>query len=56
MVLEDLGTKLRSSQSIPVTFLFEEAGKVTVDAVVAAEGQTPAPPFDFADPAETVDP
>jgi copper(I)-binding protein len=56
VVLEDLETPLRSSQSIPVTFFFEESGEVTVDAVVAAEGQTPAPPFDFADPAETVDP
>jgi hypothetical protein len=29
---------------------------VTVDAVVAAEGQDPAPPYDFPDPAEDVDP
>ncbi|MCA0145374.1 copper chaperone PCu(A)C [Blastococcus sp. LR1] len=52
IVLEDLQTSLRSSQSIPVTFVFEEAGEVTVDAVVAAEGQTPSVPFDFPDPAE----
>ncbi|NEM08267.1 copper chaperone PCu(A)C [Geodermatophilus normandii] len=52
VVLEDLQTTLRSSQSIPVTFVFEEAGEVTVDAMVAAEGQDPTPPFDFPDPAE----
>ena len=52
IVLEDLQTSLRSSQSIPVTFVFEEAGEVTVDAVVAAEGSTPSAPFDFPDPAE----
>lgn len=52
IVLEDLRTSLRSSQSIPVTFVFEDAGEVTVDAVVAAEGPTPAAPFDFPDPAE----
>lgn len=52
VVLEDLSTSLRSSQSIPVTFVFEDAGEVTVDAVVAAEGPTPAAPFDFPDPAE----
>jgi periplasmic copper chaperone A len=50
VVLEDLRTELRSSQSIPVTFVFEEAGEVTVDAVVSAEGQDPTPPFDFPDP------
>jgi periplasmic copper chaperone A len=52
IVLEDLQTSLRSSQSIPVTFVFEEAGEVTVEAVVAAEGQAPSVPFDFPDPAE----
>ena len=52
IVLEDLQSTLRSSQSIPVTFVFEEAGEVTVDAMVAAEGQDPLPPFDFPDPAE----
>lgn len=51
IVLEDLRRPLRSSQSIPVTFVFEDAGTVTVDAVVAAEGQVPRP-FDFPDPAE----
>jgi hypothetical protein len=51
VVLEDLARPLRSSQSIPVTFVFEEAGTVTVDAMVAAEGQEPRP-FDFADPDE----
>jgi copper(I)-binding protein len=51
IVLEDLDRPLRSSQSLPVTFVFEDAGEVTVDAVVAAEGQDPAAPYDFADPA-----
>jgi copper(I)-binding protein len=50
--LEDLQTSLRSSESIPVTFVFEEAGKVTLEAMVAAEGKTPSAPFDFEDPAE----
>ena len=52
IVLQDLRTSLRSAESIPVTFEFEEAGEVTVEAVVAAEGQTPSAPFDFPDPAE----
>jgi len=47
VVLLDLGRELRSSQSIPVTFAFGEAGEVTVDVPVSAEGQTPTPPFDF---------
>ncbi len=51
ILLEDLDRSLRSSQSIPVTFEFEDAGTVTVDAVVAAQGQEPRP-FDFPDPAE----
>lgn len=37
VILLDLGTSLRSSQSIPVTFVFEEAGEVTMDASVASE-------------------
>jgi periplasmic copper chaperone A len=49
IVLQDLQTSLRSSQSIPVTFVFEEAGEVTVDAMVAAEGQTPTRFFDLPD-------
>ncbi|MGY1634157.1 hypothetical protein ACI784_20830 [Geodermatophilus sp. SYSU D01186] len=52
IVLEDLQTSLRSSESIPVTFVFEEAGEVTLQAVVAAEGQTPSAPVDLEDPAE----
>ena len=52
VVLEDLQRSLRSSQSIPVTFVFEEAGEVTIDAMVAAEGQDPTPPVDFPDPDE----
>ncbi|MBN1093197.1 hypothetical protein JKP75_11895 [Blastococcus sp. TML/M2B] len=52
IVLEDVQTTLRSSESIPVTFVFEEAGEVTIDAMVAAEGQTPNPSFDFENPAD----
>lgn len=47
VTLLDLETSLRSSQSIPVTFTFAEAGEVTVDVMVSAEGQTPSPPYDF---------
>src|SRR3712207_8793727 len=39
VTLPDLGRELRSSQSIPVTFTFGEAGEVTVDVPVSAEGQ-----------------
>lgn len=52
ILLEDLERSLRSSQSIPVTFVFAAGGEATVDAMVAAEGQTPAPTFDFPDPAD----
>lgn len=52
IVLEDLRTTLRSSQSIPVTFVFEDAGEVTVQVMVAADGQEPDQPFDFEDPAD----
>ncbi|NEK86745.1 copper chaperone PCu(A)C [Blastococcus saxobsidens] len=52
VVLQDLQTDLRSSESIPVTFVFEEAGEITIDAMVAASGQDPGEPFDFEDPAE----
>jgi copper(I)-binding protein len=51
IVLEDLGRSLRSSQSTPVTFVFADAGSVTVDVVVAAEGQEQEP-YDFPDPDE----
>jgi len=34
---------LRSSRSIPVTLLFEDAGEVSVDAPVAAEGPAEDP-------------
>ena len=47
VTLLDLDRSLRSSQSTPVTFTFADAGEVTVDVVVSAEGQTPVPPFDF---------
>ncbi|WP_175483987.1 hypothetical protein [Modestobacter sp. DSM 44400] len=56
IVLEDLQTELRSSESIPVTFTFAEAGEVTIDAMVAAEGQDPVPTYDFPDPAEDPSP
>lgn len=52
VVLEDLQRSLRSSQSIPVTFVFEQAGEVTLDAMVAAAGQNPTPTVDFPDPDE----
>jgi len=45
--LVDVDGPLRSSESIPVTFTFDEAGSVTVDVVVSAEGQSPSPPYDF---------
>jgi copper(I)-binding protein len=35
ITLLDLDRELRSSQSIPVTFVFQRAGEVSVDAVVA---------------------
>jgi len=56
LVLEDLQTELRSSESIPVTFTFEDGGEVTVEAMVAAEGQDPVPTYDFPDPAEDPSP
>ena len=52
ITLVDLERSLRSSQSIPVTLVFEDAGEVTIDVPVAAEGQSPEPPYDFPDPAE----
>ena len=47
VMLLDLGQELRSSQSIPVTFTFAEAGEVTIEVPVSAEGQDPTNPFDF---------
>lgn len=52
LTLVSLDRALRSSESIPVTFTFERAGAVTIDAVVAAEGQTPSAPSDFPNPDE----
>jgi copper(I)-binding protein len=52
ITLTGLQRSLRSSQSIPVTLIFDEAGEVTLDVPVAAEGQNPVPTFDFPDPAE----
>lgn len=51
VVLEDLAGDLRSSQSVPVTLVFADAGAVTVNAVVAAERTDPEAPYDFPDPA-----
>jgi periplasmic copper chaperone A len=36
VILQDLQTSLRSGQSIPVTFVFEEAGEVTLTATVSS--------------------
>jgi copper(I)-binding protein len=47
VTLLDLDRSLRSSQSIPVTFTFADAGEVTIDVPVSAEGQNPLPPYDF---------
>jgi copper(I)-binding protein len=52
ITLVGLSRELRSSQSTPVTLTFARAGTVTVDAVVADEGQSPAQTFDFPDPDE----
>jgi hypothetical protein len=57
ILLQDLEADLRSSQSIPVTFTFDDAGEVTVEAVVAAAGQQPGSDVDFPDPgADPTDP
>lgn len=37
VVLQDIDRSLRSSQSIPVTFVFEDAGEVTIEATVEPE-------------------
>lgn len=37
VLLVNIDRSLRSSQSIPITFVFEDAGEVTIDAPVAAE-------------------
>ena len=52
IVLQDLEQSLRSSQSIPVTFTFDEAGEVTVEAVVTSSGQDPDSDVDFENPDE----
>ncbi len=52
VTLVDLSRSLRSSESIPVTFTFQRAGAVTIDAMVAAAGQTPSATVDFPDPDE----
>lgn len=50
VVLRDVRTSLRPPESIAVTLVFEDGGDLTVDAVVAAEGQED-PAFAAADPA-----
>ena len=52
VVLQDLETSLRSSQSIPVTFVFGEAEELTIEAMVSASGQNPTPTVDVEDPDE----
>ena len=52
LTLVGLQRALRSSESVPVTFRFRSAGSVTVQAVVAARGQTPSPAYDFPNPDE----
>ncbi|MGY1704129.1 copper chaperone PCu(A)C [Geodermatophilus sp. SYSU D00697] len=52
VTLLDLATSLRSSQSVQVTFVFEEAGEVTLEAPVAPE---PPGQGDFT-PSEDVEP
>lgn len=54
VTLTGLERRLRSSQSIPVTFTFADAGQVTIDVVVSASDQNPVPPFDF--PVDEPDP
>ena len=56
VTLLDLGRERRSAQSIPVTLTFGEAGEVTVDVPVSAEGRNPTPPFDFPDDDPDQDP
>lgn len=55
IVLVGLETELRSSQSIPVTFVFEDAGEVTVEVPVSADDSDPFEQFSFPDPDEDVD-
>ncbi len=52
IVLQGLAEQLRSSESIPVTFTFGEAGEVTVEAVVTSSGQEPDSDVDFENPDE----
>lgn len=52
ITLVGLETELRSSQAIPVTFVFEDAGEVTAEAVVSAEDGDPTADFSFPDPDE----
>lgn len=52
ITLVGLGTELRSSQSIPVTFVFEDAGEVTAEATVSAIDGDPTLDFSFPDPDE----
>lgn len=50
VVLRDVRTSVRPAESLRVTLVFQEAGDVPVDAVVAAEGEE-GPPSGAADPA-----
>lgn len=51
VTLLDLQESLRTSQSIPVTFVFDNGEEVTIEALVASQGSGPSD-TDFTDPAE----
>jgi periplasmic copper chaperone A len=51
ITLMDLQESLRTSQSIPVTFVFDNGEEVTIEALVASQGSGPSD-ADFSDPAE----
>lgn len=55
VTLLELTESLRSSQSIPVTLVFEDAREITVDAMVAAPGDEPSETYSFPDPDEDID-
>ncbi|MQA34733.1 copper chaperone PCu(A)C [Modestobacter roseus] len=55
VTLLELTESLRSSQSIPVTLVFEDAREITVEAMVAAPGDEPSETYSFPDPDEDLD-
>ncbi|OMQ16268.1 hypothetical protein A7K94_0203710 [Modestobacter sp. VKM Ac-2676] len=54
ITLLELTESLRSSQSIPVTLVFEDAREITVEAMVAAPGDEPSETYSFPDPDEDI--